>query len=146
MLPATAAGLLARSLHTLSLSFSRRHSRRSVSKHSRSYTLPRVTGAQWQAAWPELEPILLREVDAVVQGANKPQKNCDAYCEAILCCGTRRIDLKSVHADLINKGWLAKVDAVLGRHGMVADLELFTQTTTQHGEVSRVSHAEASSD
>jgi len=113
--------------------------RRSVSTNSRPYTLPRGAGAQWEAARPELEPILLQEVDAAVAGAGKPSWACTGlwFCP--------QIGLFSAKQQLIDKGWLAKVNTVLGRHGLVADL-VYEKTRAggqQGGGTSEVSHAES---
>ena len=111
--------------------------RRSVSTNSRPYTLPRGAGAQWEAARPELEPILLQEVDAAVAGAGKPSWACTGlwFCP--------QIGLFSAKQQLIDKGWLAKVNTVLGRHGLVADLEFQRHSGGSQGGSSEVSHAES---
>ena len=116
--------------------------RRSVSTNSRPYTLPRGAGAQWEAARPELEPILLQEVDAAVAGAEKP---CWRQCVAGLpdraaaFLGCSQISLESAKQQLIDKGWLAKVNAVLGRHGLVADLEYEERRSAKGPEMFEVS-------
>ena len=120
--------------------------RRSVSTNSLPYTLPRGAGAQWEAARPELEPILLQEVDAAVAGAEKP---CWRQCVAGLpdraaaFLGCSQISLFSAKQQLIDKGWLAKVNTVLGRHGLVADLEFQRHSGGPQGGSSEVSHAES---
>ena len=53
--------------------------------------------------------------------------------------------LFSAKQQLIDKGWLAKVNTVLGRHGLVADLDIkvVRKYNSSSGTTSEVSHAES---
>jgi len=88
------------------------------------------TGAQWEAARPGLQPLLVN-VDAAVAGADK-------QCG---CLGCAQPELESAKKELTDKGWLGKVNAVLGQHGLVADLSAYW---INNGQSSRQvsSHAE----
>ena len=88
-------------------------------------------------------------MDAAVSGADK-------QCG---CLGCAALELESAKKELTDKGWLAKVNAVLGRHGLVADLEyaerrrdngpqggphaLEAHTECSYGNTIEVSHAES---
>ena len=58
----------------------------------------------------------------VVEGA---EKDC-GFC--YLC--DRTFKLSSVKKALTDKGWLAKVNAHLGQHGRVADLHIFSESSS----------------
>jgi len=69
-------------------------------------------------------------VDAAVSGADK-------QCG---CLGCAALELESAKKELTDKGWLAKVNAVLVQHGLVADLYAYWVYNGQSSK--QVSHAE----
>jgi len=84
-------------------------------------------------------------VDAAAAGAEKPYERKLVEClpdRAAACLGCPQIRLSSARQELIDKGWLAKVNDVLGRHGLVAELEYQFHRRGQ-GNHFQVSHAES---
>jgi hypothetical protein len=85
-------------------------------------------------------------VDAAVAGAEKPWERKLVEClpdRAAACLACPQIRLFSARQQLIDKGWLTKVNEVLGRHGLVADLEYTRHSGGSNGGSFQVSHAES---
>ena len=71
------------------------------------------------AVKPGMDQLLL-EVDQIAVGAKTTC--CLEYCIDRICCCSDTRDLDSVKMELIDKGWLERVNAHLRQHGRVADL------------------------